>query len=213
MSRFLPLFPLSLVVFPGEQLRLHIFEERYKQLINECLEESKTFGIPTVIDQHVVTIATEVSVVAFDRKYANGEMDITTEGIQRVRVEAFYEEAPDKLYPGGEISLLHDEMEREAGQVEEVSDLLVQYHQALGIHKTFGSEDEPISAYLIGHHIGLSLKQEYELLSLNREVDRLDYIKKHLIAILPVVQETERLKTKVKMNGHFKKVIPPNIKQ
>ena len=65
--------------------------------------------------------------------------------------------------------------------------------------------------FKMGHHVGLSVEQEYELLSLNREVDRLDYIKKHLIAILPVVQETERLKTKVKMNGHFKNVIPPNF--
>ncbi|MEL6631708.1 MAG: LON peptidase substrate-binding domain-containing protein [Bacteroidota bacterium] len=211
MSQFLPLFPLSLVVFPGEQLRLHIFEERYKQLINECLEQSSTFGIPTVIDQHVVTIATEVKVVAFDRKYANGEMDITTEGIQRVRIDSFFQESPDKLYPGGEITVISDEMDIAAETLEEVSDLLIQFHQALGIHKTFGDEEEPLTAYLIGHHIGLSLKQEYELLSFNREIDRMDYIKKHLIAILPVVEETERLKTKVKMNGHFKNVIPPNF--
>src|SRR6187455_311175 len=50
MTNFIPIFPLGIVVFPGENLNLHIFEPRYKQLIKECFEQKKPFGIPPVID-------------------------------------------------------------------------------------------------------------------------------------------------------------------
>ncbi|MEO0474160.1 MAG: LON peptidase substrate-binding domain-containing protein, partial [Bacteroidota bacterium] len=69
MYEFLPLFPLSLVVFPGENLRLHIFEPRYKQLIEECSAENTNFGIPTVLDRKVGNIATEVELVSVDKTY------------------------------------------------------------------------------------------------------------------------------------------------
>ena len=53
MTNFIPIFPLSIVVYPGESLNLHIFEERYKQLITECYAEKKSFGVPPVINSSV----------------------------------------------------------------------------------------------------------------------------------------------------------------
>ena len=60
MIDFLPLFPLKLVAFPGEQLNLHIFEPRYKQLFRECEENQITFGIPAFIDNKIMDIGTEL---------------------------------------------------------------------------------------------------------------------------------------------------------
>ncbi|MCB0850824.1 MAG: peptidase, partial [Bacteroidetes bacterium] len=82
-------------------------------------------------------------------------------------------------------------------------------HQALGITKKFAETPKNSFSYEIGHHIGLSLKQEYHLLTLNQESKRLSFIKKHLETILNVVMETERLKARAKLNGHYKNVIPP----
>jgi hypothetical protein len=211
MSQFLPLFPLSLVVFPGEQLRLHIFEERYRQLAKECLDEKKTFGIPTVIDQTVASIATEVEIVALDKHYGSGEMDITTQGLRRFNVETFYRVSTDKLYPGGEIEFLSDQLDGSPSLQQEIFQLLEQLHEALGIQKNVAETPEEVQAYLIGHHIGLTLKQEYQLLALNTEIDRLTFIKQHLNSILPVVQETERMKARSKLNGHYKNIVPPNF--
>ena len=59
---FLPLFPLNLIVFPHEDLNLHIFEPRYRQLINECLDEKKTFGIPAFVNNKLLGYGTEVEV-------------------------------------------------------------------------------------------------------------------------------------------------------
>jgi ATP-dependent Lon protease len=211
MSQFLPLFPLSLVVFPGEQLRLHIFEERYRQLINECLDEQSSFGIPTVIDQSVVGIATEVSITSIDKRYGSGEIDLTTEGQRRFSVEKFYRVSPDKLYPGGEVIWLSDDDTPSAELQQEIYQLLEQLHEALGIQKQIADTPEDVISYQIGHHIGLNIKQEYELLTKNTELDRLIFIKQHLVGILPVVQETERMKARAKLNGHYKNIVPPDF--
>jgi len=53
MTNFIPIFPLGIVVYPGENLNLHIFESRYKQLIQECYSDAKPFGIPSVINKKV----------------------------------------------------------------------------------------------------------------------------------------------------------------
>ncbi|MCI4668662.1 MAG: LON peptidase substrate-binding domain-containing protein [Bacteroidia bacterium] len=211
MSNTLPLFPLSLVVFPGETLHLHIFEERYKQLVNECLEGGKTFGIPAVINQNVVSVGTEVSILSLDKTYPGGEMDITTEGKKRVRIENFFEILSPKLYPGGEVEQLNEEMSTDTGLQAEVWQLLEELHESLGIQKKYAASYTDLFTYTIGHHVGLTLGQEFELLSLNNELDRLIYVKKHLEAILPVVKETERLKAKAKLNGHYKNIIPPRL--
>lgn len=211
MSQFLPLFPLSLVVFPGEQLRLHIFEERYKQLTHECVEDNAPFGIPTVIDQSVVSIATEVEIMTVDKRYASGEMDVTTRGKRRFTIEQFYRVSPDKLYPGGEVSFLDDDQTASPELQQEIFQLLEQLHEALGIQKNVAETPDDVRAYDIGHHIGLTLKQEYELLTLQTELDRLMFIKQHLTGILPVVQETERMKARAKLNGHYKNIVPPNF--
>jgi Lon protease-like protein len=62
MTNFIPIFPLSIVVYPGEHLNLHIFEPRYKQLINECYSEERPFGIPTVIKNEVAEFGTLVKI-------------------------------------------------------------------------------------------------------------------------------------------------------
>ncbi len=62
MTNFIPIFPLGLVVFPGEQLNLHIFEPRYKQLIQECKAADKPFGIPAVIKNAMPEMGTLVRV-------------------------------------------------------------------------------------------------------------------------------------------------------
>jgi len=62
MTNFIPIFPLNIVVYPGENLNLHIFEPRYKQLINECHVAKKPFGIPTVIDNKVQEFGSMVEI-------------------------------------------------------------------------------------------------------------------------------------------------------
>jgi ATP-dependent Lon protease len=211
MGDFLPLFPLSLVVYPGESFRLHIFEDRYKQLISECVNGGITFGVCTVIDQTVSKVATEVRVMSVDREYNSGEMDVSTEGIRRFEILNFYRQAPGKLYAGADISWLSEDMDSSSDLQEEVYQLLEQLHQAMGIQRDLVNSPAEVESYQLGHQVGFTLKQEYEMLSLSTELDRLAFIKDHITSILPVVKETERLKAKAKLNGHYKDIIPPTF--
>ena len=211
MSTFLPLFPLNIVVYPGEKLRLYIFEERYKQLIRECLEGSTTFGIPTVIDKQVLEIATEMKVISMDKKFPGGEMNITTRGMSRVFIEKFDKKAANKLYPGGDVRSLDSDESTDILLQEEIFSLLSRLNEALDISKKVVSFPAEIRAFSVGHHIGLNLKQEYHLNTLNLEKDRLIYIRSHLQRVLPVVQETARMKAKARLNGHYKSLIPPEF--
>src|ERR1041384_1114112 len=100
MTNFIPIFPLGIVVYPGEQLNLHIFEPRYKQLINECHEQKKPFGIPTVIDNKLQDYGSLMHIVEISAKQENGEMDIKTRGDKVFRILEIIKEVPDKLYSG-----------------------------------------------------------------------------------------------------------------
>ncbi|MEM7371636.1 MAG: LON peptidase substrate-binding domain-containing protein [Bacteroidota bacterium] len=211
MARFLPLFPLSMVVFPGEEFRLHIFEPRYKQLINECLADKSSFGIPSVINKHISEVATEVSVLSMDKKYKNGEMDISTIGLKRWQLEEYFPVSEGKLYPGGMLSEMEDDLNSSPDLQSNIFDLLAQLHRTLGITKTLAETAHEIVSFQIGHHIGLSIQQEFELLRIPTEIKRLTYIQQHLQHILPIVTEAERLKSKAKLNGHYKNIAPPEL--
>ena len=100
MTNFIPIFPLGIVVYPGEQLNLHIFEPRYKQLISECFENKKPFGIPVVIDNKINEMGTLLQVVEISRVYEDGKMDIKAEGLKVFRILEIIKELPDKLYNG-----------------------------------------------------------------------------------------------------------------
>ena len=80
MTNFVPIFPLSIVVYPGEDLNLHIFEPKYKQLIKECFDQKKPFGMPVVIKNKVNELGTLVDIVEISKVYDTGEMDIKTKG-------------------------------------------------------------------------------------------------------------------------------------
>ena len=83
MTNFIPIFPLSIVVYPGERLNLHIFEPRYKQLIKECFDGNKPFGIPSVMDEKINEMGTLVQVKEITKEYEDGKMDIKTDGERR----------------------------------------------------------------------------------------------------------------------------------
>ena len=211
MAQYLPLFPLSSVVFPGEELRLYIFEPRYKQLIQECNQDEITFGIPTVIEKKLALLFTEIQLVSIDRIYPAGEMDVRTLGIRRGKLLKFDRKAPDKLYPGGEVEWMETEDEQDLELQVEVLKLLESLNQVLGITKTYVKDPIDLRSFDIGHQVGFTLQQEYKLLGIDSETDRLMYIKEHIHKILPMVKETERLKARAKMNGHYKNIIPPEF--
>jgi len=204
MTNFVPIFPLGIVVYPGEALNLHIFEPRYKQLIADCIEKSQPFGIPPVIENRVGDMGTLVSVKEVSRRYDNGEMDIKTEGGQVFRMLEVIKTIPDKLYSGAIVNYPENNRQGHAGLMEKLISGIRQLHGLLNTGKKFDMPQSGICSYDIAHHAGLTLQQEYELLQLLHELQRQEYLKQHLARAIPLVEQLESLKEKIRLNGHFK---------
>ncbi|WP_460621339.1 LON peptidase substrate-binding domain-containing protein [Hymenobacter tenuis] len=209
MTRMLALFPLNLVVFPGEKLNLHIFEPRYRQLVHDCLQENISFGIPPYINNGVSTLGTEMRLISVVNNYPNGEMDIKTRAVGLFRIEEFYREAPGKLYAGAEVESVADDNTPDPALRTRIHALVQELYELLGLRRLLLELAPDFRVYDIAHHLGMSTEQEFQLLEAATEQERQQLILDHLLHVLPVLQETEKLKERVRLNGHFKNLTPP----
>src|SRR5918911_4297416 len=162
MTNFIPIFPLGIVVYPGENLNLHIFEPRYKQLINECNVGKKPFGIPTVIDNKVQDYGSLAEVTELSHVHDNGEMDIKTQGLKVFRILEVIKEVPDKLYNGAIVNYPDNYERGNPDMMRKVIKSIRDLHKLLKVEKKFIREDAQLKSYDVAHHIGLSLEEEYE---------------------------------------------------
>ena len=206
MNEIVPIFPLELVVFPGEALHLHIFEPRYKQLINEIALSKDRFGIPSVVNKRMDGLGTMMELEEITDVDENGEMDIKTRGREIFRIAEVVKLVPGKLYSGARVEITPNDLSGDDELMRQVLSGVRLMHKLLKVEKPFNKTVETLKSYDVAHHAGLSLKQEYELLGMASENQRLEFLNRHLTQILPTVMEMESLKSKIQMNGHFKKI-------
>lgn len=202
----LPLFPLPNVVFPFENLNLHIFEPRYRQLINECITENKTFGIPLFLKNRLHGYGTEMQVVALNKRYEDGRMDIQTIGIRIFRIIDFQNPVAGKLYAGGEVEFLP--LETDFSVHPTLLKLTEEFYHLLATAVPYQTIYNQPFSFLIGHKIGLSQENEYKLLTSSSESERQHFLIRHLENTLPVMREVERTKQRIALNGHFQNFDP-----
>ena len=206
MINFIPIFPLGIVVFPGEVLNLHIFEPRYKQLVNDCYAEAKPFGIPTVLENGVNELGTLVEIIEMVEVYEDGKMDVRTKGIQVFKTLELVKTIPDKLYSGAIVQYPQNIVLRNAMLMNAILPMVRELHKLLNVEKDFKKADDELVSYDIAHHVGLPVNEEYELNCLLYEVQRLEFIRRHLQKILPIIADTESLKHRIQLNGHFREL-------
>jgi uncharacterized protein len=204
MTNFIPLFPLSIVVFPGESLNLHIFEPRYKQLIKDCFENKKPFGIPPVINNKVSELGTLVEITEISQTYDNGEMDIKTKATAVFKILEEVKELPEKLYYGAIVTYPQTMYKGSASLMKKVLESIRQLHLMLNVKKDFIRSDDDLLSFDVAHHAGMTIEDEYLLLELEQELHRQEFLKRHLVKVLSVMAQMDQLKDKIKLNGHFK---------
>lgn len=204
MTNFIPIFPLSIVVYPGERLNLHIFEPRYRQLIKECYEQKKPFGIPAVLNNTVREMGTLMEIKEITNVYESGEMDIKTEGKQVFKILEIIKELPDKLFSGAIVTYPQNNKRGNAGIMKKVVEGIRQIHKTLGVEKDFAKPDNELTSYDVAHHAGLSIEDEYMLLEFLDELHRQEFLKRHLMKVNPLMEKMDLLKAKIRLNGHFK---------
>lgn len=205
MTNFIPIFPLGIVVYPGEELNLHIFEPRYKQLIRECFDSKKPFGIPAVINEKISEMGTLVEIREISKEYDDGKMDIKTVGTEVFKILELIHELPGKLYSGAIVTYPVNNVN--GGKKELMKVILKgirELYSRLNITKDFKKKDDDLKSYDVAHHTAMSIEDEYLLLELQHEIQRQEFLKRHLAKVLPVMVQLDLLKGKIKLNGHFK---------
>ena len=206
----IPLFPLQTVFFPGETVPLHIFEERYKALIQDCKNEAITFGIPVFIN-NVVAYGTEVQLKEIVNTYADGSMDVVCVARQVFKVVTFAPQMDDKLYPGGEVAFLDPVQDSDPELVQKVLEACRELYRLMEL--PFGPiKLEVFNSFTLAHKMGLSFQQEYQLLQLASESVRLQFLLDHLQQTIKVLGELNRTRERIELNGHFRNFDPLDFK-
>ncbi len=211
MTSFIPIFPLNLVVFPGEELNLHIFEDQYKQLINDCLEEKKPFAIPAVLANKMTDLGTTVHIKEVSKKYEDGRMDIKTIAENPVRILEVIKEVPDKSYSGAIVSHRQVDYFGNKALMKKLVSAMRKFHKSLNAEKSFSKTDEELTSFDIAHHVGLSLEDEFYVLQMEKELQRQEFLKRHLSKMKGILEEMQLLKQKIELNGHFKNLSGFNL--
>ena len=189
----LPLFPLDLVLLPGAPLPLHIFEPRYKEMISECVEEKKPFGVVRASDEGVAGVGCTAEIVSVTKRYDDGRMDILARGVDRFEVLEVNEE---RAFLRAEISLIQDEsvQDEDDGVVPAKAESSLM-EQAVRLHaeivRLAGAElaelDETTAnlSFLLAGSLPLDLDFKQNLLSTLSEAKRLEAVVGYLEAVLP----------------------------
>lgn len=202
----LPLFPLQSVFFPGETVPLHIFEQRYKDLIRDCQQEAMTFGIPVFID-NTLSYGTEVQLKEVVNTYADGSMDVLCVARQVFKVLTFNPKMEGKRYPGGDVQFLEPMSDADLPLKEAVIGACRELYALMEL--PFGPiREETFNSFTLAHKMGLSFQQEYQLLQLSSEKVRLKFLLDHLQHTVGLLQQLNRTRELMEMNGHFRNFDP-----
>ncbi|MGZ4385728.1 MAG: LON peptidase substrate-binding domain-containing protein [Gaiellaceae bacterium] len=174
--RELGLFPLPLVLLPGERIPLHIFEPRYRELVSECLEQERPFGVLLSEEESLREVGTEASVVEVLEQTEDGRSTILVEGGSRFRLS---ELTAGRSFRSGRAEPFADEREDEPEQ-ELVDRTMELFRRLAALTETDIDEllEEGIEprAFSIAAHVELELERKQELLELRSERERMELL-------------------------------------
>ena len=199
------LLPLSLVLFPESAIQLHIFEERYKNLINDCLAESSEFGINVILFAKIQPIGCSAKIVELLKRYPDGKMDILIRGIRKFNL--LHKKVSERQYLIGNVEYLDDRQEYpDASLIDQCVifyNVIAEEVKSLKLDKIDNSIFYSITpSYFFAQKSGLSNEQKYFLLQQQSENDRLRFLLEHLKKIEPYLKESEYLTTIIKNDGY-----------
>jgi ATP-dependent Lon protease len=206
MNYTIPIFPLNLVVFPDSKYPLHIFEERYKILLQKCLQDNSGFGIVASIDKRISDVGVYVKVTEILKTYLNGELDIVVKGVERFLINATslhadgYYIADVEKYDDENIIVdprLNDELQSEFEEIVELANYKLEDAFWNNLKNT------NLKSYKIAEKSGLTYEQQQELLILKNENERLSYLINYFILIKDKVDRAETVKRIIMNDGYL----------
>ncbi len=199
----LPLFPLPMVLLPSEVAPLHIFEERYKLMIGECLDEGRELGILWLSDDGLRDVGCTATVTRLLERMDDGRMNILIEGARAFRLVQRIDDLP---YPAGDVELL-DEDEREPANDEASAEARDRYADLVARVTDSRPEDdelEGLDAYRMAATVDFALDAKQKLLELRSERDRLRMVAELFGSTVKRLDHFERMGELAKTNGRIR---------
>jgi len=202
--REIGLFPLGIVLLPGEQVPLHIFEPRYRELIGECLDEGASFGLVFADESGLREIGTEAAVVEVLERFADGRLNIVVEGGERFRL---LELTDGRSFATAEIDAVPDGEEHPTQT--EVERCLAAYQRVLAVS---GEDAEVVDvqserlAYRIAARAGFGAPEKQKLLELTSERERVVRLAGLLERAAETVRRNRQIRERASSNGRVEPV-------
>ena len=203
-SQIIPLFPLGVVLLPEMNMPLHIFEERYKLMMKDCLEEQKGFGLVYYDGAHIKTTGCVARITRVIKRYSDGRMDILTKGQWRFEIEEIFEnksylEAKVQLFDDDDIDdpdIKYDISDRAKALINELAAL----NKKAGETFTFNSINSQQLSFIIAGMDGFSYDEKQEFLEMRSTEKRL---KKGVEVLAKIIE-------RIKLNAEIKKIVGGN---
>lgn len=206
----LPLFPLGLVLYPDEHVPLHIFEERYKDLTQYCLNHEVPFGVVLVDDGAIASVGTTARIEEVTNRYDDGRLDILVIGEERFSIDEVYDE---KSYYTADVALRTDDDTPPDLSLKERA--ITQHMKLLELAGRTVRPDlyQDVShlSYMLAQNAGLDDEQKQHVLQLDSENERIAYLVDHFQELIPRVERQGNLQRKIRSNGHFKDFPPEQV--
>lgn len=197
-----PLFPLDVVLFPGTPLPLHIFEERYKEMIRECLADSSRFGVVRMQREGLSVIGCTASIARVLHHYEDGRMDILCEGCDRFEIEQLDN---SRAFLQAEVDLFTDEGDESTRSAREECLALhfeVMELSGIGNHPMHIDLDAPIS-FQLAWALPADLGFKQQLLGLRSDTERLEKLTEFYNIMLPKLRTGLQAGKMAETNGHI----------
>jgi Lon protease-like protein len=203
-----PLFPLGIVLLPGEVVPLHIFEERYKTMIGECLETESEFGIVWLSDDGLREVGCTARVTRVLAELEDGRLNILVAGGSAFRL---LRRIDDMAYPAGEIEMLDDAPE--GGDEEEVAELELAAEararyadlvEQVTDERPSPDDLEDLDAYGMAATIEFDASSKQDLLELRSEPERLAAVRDLFVSTVKRIAESEEAGELARSNGRIR---------
>ncbi len=180
-------------------LPLHIFEPRYKEMIGECLEQRKAFGLVRAQKNSLAEVGCYAIIQSVLQKYEDGRMDIATEGQQRFEILRLDQE---RSFLRGEVMFFNDEPEEAPEEaVGAIVKLHEQFCEVIG-QKAEIEPENPLLSFYLANELPVDLDFRQALLEMKSEAERIHTLIEYYRATIPKVEKTLRAREKAGGNGH-----------
>jgi Lon protease-like protein len=202
LVREFPLFPLGLVALPSELIPLHIFEQRYKAMMNECLRDEREFGILWLADDGLREIGCACEIAEVIERMDDGRMNLVARGTRPFRV---LERQGHLAYPAGVVEFLDDH----EGEID--ADVAQAAHEAYADLVRRATDRDPtaeelaeLDAYAMAATVDFGLDAKQGLLDLRSENARLRLVTRLFRAAIKRLDFVDRAQERARSNGRVR---------